>query len=272
VNAGIIAGLSESEYFANPALSSTEARWLLSSPATYRWNKDHREPSTAAFDFGSAVHTRVLGTGWPVVAIDASDWRTKAAQQQRDEARDNGLIPMLAKDLAQVDAMAESVLAHPTARKLFEADGIAEASVFSTDPLTGVATKARFDKLNADCAVDLKTTAGKADADGFTKSVAAYSYQVQEAHYVDTYYNATETLIPFKFVVVEKSEPYLVGIYELDEHFKEIGAADALKARELYAECSATGTWPGYDEDVQLISPPSWLAWRHEEEQSEIAI
>ena len=270
---GIYNGLSEAAYFADPALSSTEARWLLEAPAVYRWNKDHpRDDSTAAFDLGSAVHTKVLGTGWDVIELDYPDWRSKQAQNARDEARANGQIPMLAKDMRPVYAMAESVLAHPTARALFEADGTAEASVFSVDPLTGVSVKARFDRLNTHCAVDLKTTAGKASPDGFTKSVAGFGYHVQEGHYIDAYANITGEMLPFKFVVVEKAPPYLVGVYELDEHFKEIGADAAKKARELYAECLASNEWPGYPEEVQQLAPPAWLAWAHEEEQAEIEI
>jgi len=267
---GIYSDVDETEYFANPALSSTEARWLLDSPARYRYLKDHREPSTAAFDFGSAVHTRVLGTGWDVVELDFPDWRSKTAQSVRDEVRSSGRIPMLAKDLAQVDAMAESVLAHPAARKLFEADGIAEASVFATDPVTGVECKARFDFLG-EIAVDLKTTAGKANADGFARSVAAYRYDVQAMHYLDTLAFAEEEVREFQYVVVEKDPPYLVGVFRLTDHFMEIGSDAAAEARRIYAECTATNTWPGYPEDVQLVAPPAWLVYQYEE-QHEVEI
>ena len=268
---GIYAGLPETAYFADPALSSTEARWLLDSPARYRYEKDHKRGSNDAFNFGSAVHSKVLGTGWPVEVLDFDSYRTKAAQQARDDAYANELVPILKAQADEVEAVAEAVLAHPTARALFEAEGQAEASVFATDPVTGVNMKARFDFLGA-TAVDLKTTAGKASPDGFAKSVASFRYDIQSAHYLDTLANATGEDREFYFVVAEKTAPFLVGVYRLSDHFNEIGSADALRARELYAECMATGEWPGYGLAVQEIAPPTWLAWQHEALEADIEV
>jgi len=264
--------MPEAEYHARPELSSTEAGRILESPATYKWFREHPQKHRDAFDLGSAVHAQVLGTGWGVVELFWDDWRSKEAQRQRDEVRAAGKIPMLSKDLVQVRAMTEAVLTHPTARKLLEG-GHPEVSVFSKDPETGVDMRARFDYLpdqtdKQRIAVDLKTTSAKANAEGFARSVAAYGYHIQSAHYLETLGDDTE----MAFVVVETAAPYLVGVHRLSDHFNEIGAADARRAREIYAECVATGEWPGYPLDVQTIDPPSWLAWKHEEAEAEIEI
>lgn len=271
---GIYPGLSETDYFADPALSSTEARWLLDSPALYRYRKDHREPSNPAFDFGSAVHSKVLGVGWGVVVLEFDSFRSKDAQTTRDEAYAAGKVPILRAQAFEVEHLAESVLAHPTARALFEQDGVAEASVFATDPTTGVHMKARFDFLGA-TAVDLKTTAGKASVEGFAKTAASFRYDVQQAHYLDTLSNIRDGDTEMCFVVVEKSAPYLVGVHQLSDDFAEMGFEAAYRSRELYAECSKNGEWPGYPESVQTVSAPMWLTYQHEEEyglSSEIEI
>src|SRR5690554_6023040 len=96
----IIYDMPEVEYHAHPALSSTGAKKILELPARY-WYEHLREPEEGetvvhnpAFDFGSAVHAKVLGVGWGVKELDYDNYRTKAAQTARDEAKAEGLIPM----------------------------------------------------------------------------------------------------------------------------------------------------------------------------------
>jgi hypothetical protein len=273
---GIVASVPELEYHAHPALSSTGARLLLDSPARFRYRMEHPYHSDA-FDLGTAVHTKVLGTGFPMAVLEFPDFRTKAAQLSRDEAREAGLVPILASVARVVDAMAEAVLAHPTARTLLETEGIREASVFATDPATGVDMRARFDHLPTGdgpvTAVDLKTTAGRADPRGFAKSAAAYGYEVQEAHYLDTLAIARgHRNADMVFVVVEKEAPYFVAVQQLDEQFAEIGRAKAQKAREVYRECLDSGVWPAYPTDITPVSPPAWLVYEHLDQFDDIEV
>jgi hypothetical protein len=272
----IHAGMSETEYHSRPELSSTGARLLLDSPARFRYRMAHPFHSDA-FDLGTSVHTKVLGTGSSVVVLDFPDFRSKAAQQARDEARAAGEVPILASVGRVVDAMSEAVLAHPTARGLFEVEGIAEASVFGTDSETGVDMRARFDHLPTagGSAVDLKTTAGSASSDGFKKSAAAYGYHIQEAHYLETLRFATgNSDTDMVFCVVEKDAPYFVAVHRLDEQFALIGQDEAKRAREIYRRCLDTDEWPGYGTDIIQTSPPAWLVYKHQDqyEPSEMSI
>jgi hypothetical protein len=268
---GIVAGLGETEYHAHPALSSTGARLLLDSPARFKYRMAHPYTSDA-FDLGTAVHTKVLGTGYPLAVLDFADFRSKAAQQARDEALEAGQVPILASVARVVDAMAEAVLAHPKAREVLELDGLSEASVFGTDPVTGVAMRARFDHLQWSdkepaMAVDLKTTAGSASEDGFKKSAAAYGYHIQQAHYLDTLDFALEPWdTQMVFVVCEKDAPYFVAVHRLDEQFALIGQDEAKRAREIYRRCLDTDEWPGYGTDIIQTSPPAWLVYKHQDQ------
>lgn len=265
---GIIQNLPEEDYHSRTELSSTGARQLLESPARFRYNQDHLQPHKAAFDLGTAVHSKVLGVGSDVMVLDFDSYRTKDAQTARDEAYAAGLVPMLAKDMHGVDDMTEAVLAHPSARLLFEQPGSAEASVFATDPGTGVDVRARFDYLpdftaeNPIC-VDLKTTGKTADADSFMKTVSNFGYHIQQAHYLHAYATATgDWSARMKFVVVETGPPYLVAVHELAHEFAEIGDAQAKRARELFAQCTATNEWPGYPTDTDPIQPPMWMIYQ----------
>lgn len=273
----IVLDMPEAEYHSHAALSSTGARLLLDSPARFHYAQSHPQAHRDAFDLGTAVHTKVLGIGHKVITYPpehltpSGNPSTKAATVEwAEEQRANGLVVIGAAQAAQVDRMAEAVLSHPTARSLFEQEGNAEASVFGTDKETGVDIRARFDFLpnfmqDNPRAIDLKTTAKEASANGFIKSVMNFGYDVQQTHYEDTLKAAIDLEMPFAFVVVETAAPHLVGVHELDIVFREMGKAKARRARELFAACKASGEWPGYPDEVQLLSPPAWAIYQHEE-------
>lgn len=274
----IIDGMPEHEYHAHPALSSTGARLLLDSPARFHYAQTHPQPHKDAFDLGTAVHTKVLGVGERAIGYPAEHLTPSGAVSTKAETklwlekqRAAGKIVLEASKLAQTDAMAEAVLAHPTARALFEQSGKAEQSVFATDPTTGVEMRARFDYLpdftvdNPWC-VDLKTTGKSASPSEFLKTVANFGYHIQQEHYLEAYGLATGEFNPrMKFVVVETAAPHLVAVHELSDQFAEIGASAARRARTIFAECSASGVWPGYPTNLDPLQPPMWAIYAEEE-------
>lgn len=270
---GIVPVLDEAQYHAHHALSSTQARQLLKSPAHYRYALSHPQAPKSAFDLGTAVHAKVLGVGAQIAVIPAEVLATNgavsttAAKEFIAQARAGGLIPVKADVAAEVDEMSEAVLAHPNARLLFEQDGQAEASVFATDLETGVELRARFDLLAPVC-VDLKTTGKEASKDGFSKSVASFGYDVQRSHYLDTLELITGERRRMLFVVVESTAPYLVGVYELDRDFSDMGDVKAKAAREKLAACTRADTWPGYPTEIGLVIPPMYAVYDFQDNYS----
>lgn len=241
---------------------------LLKSPKTFDWNRTHPRANKAEFDLGSAAHSKVLGTGYAVVVLDFPDFRTKAAQEARDDAYAVGKIPVLAKTYAEVDLMAEAVLAHPYGRQLLEQDGgKAEVSVFATDPEFDIELRARFDFL-ADRPFDLKTTGTSADSATFARTVHSFGYDVSRAHYLHTLYLATGERREMAFLVVESTAPYDVGVHYLDEQYIEIGEGRARRARALFAECMSTGTWPGHSPEPTLVTPPMYAIYDYQDNYS----
>lgn len=269
----IVYDVSESEYHSHHALSSTGARRLLETPATFDYWRRHQQPGKQSFDVGTAVHTRLLGVGAGVIEYPdehitpSGAVSTKAATVAWAEGqRASGFTPIAPAQAARINGMTEAVLAHPIARALLEKAGHSEASVFATDTDTGTPMRARFDRLNDATAIDLKTTAKTASVDGFMRTVAAYGYDVQQEFYEHALEQAGEPRRPFRFIVVEAEAPHLVAVHELDVEWQQMGAAKVQRALELYASCSATNTWPGYDPAVQLVSPPTWAVYAHEDE------
>lgn len=263
--------MSDLIYHNHHALSSTQARQILESPARYKWNQTHPRPGNQAFDIGHAAHAKILGVGAGVIAYPdehltpSGNVSTKAAATAwADEQRSQGLTPVSPDWIAAVDAMAEAVLGHAEARLLLEQPGHPEASVFTHCDETGIDMRARFDylpDLNIDqpIAVDLKTARGKATPRDFGRAIAEHGYHVQQGHYLDALALETGRDIAMRFVVVEKNAPHIVAVHQLDDLYSHIGIDSARDARRTLRECLDTDTWPTRLEDIQYIDAPTWL-------------
>lgn len=264
----IIDGMSDADYHSDPveggSLSSSGAKTILKSPAHYIWERANRVEKTA-YDVGHAVHSAVLGVGAEIVQLDFPDWRTKAAQTAKEDVYAQGKTPLLAKDYEPIKAMSESILAHPIARTLLERPGKAEQSLFAQDPESGVWLRARIDYLpdasdEQTIIVDLKTSVS-ADPRDFSRSAAEYGYDIQAVWYESLLNLVRESDTSFRFVVVEKSAPYLVSVVELDAEYAQIGRSRMRRAIDTFKECVDKNEWPGYDPIAHLIGPPTWLAY-----------
>ena len=261
--------IPEADYFgATGALSCSGAKLLLppSCPALFRYRQDHPEHKDV-FDFGSAAHKMVLGAGPDLAIVDAPDWRSKAAREARDAAHDEGATPLLLSDFSKVQAMADAIQRHDLASVLLEPEfgGQAEQSLFWADEETGVHRRCRVDWLRDPghgrfIAVDYKSCA-KADPDSIAKAVANYGYYQQDPYYLDGIRALGLHDDPaFVFIFQEKDPPYLVNVVQLDEEARALGRARNRQAIERFRDCTAAGIWPGYSDDIELISLPPWAA------------
>lgn len=254
-------------YHASPALSSTGARKLLlpSCPAIFEYEREHGQERKQEFDFGTAAHTLLLGSGPQPHVVDADNYQTKLARKERDDAYARGDVPLLPHEFDAVQEMVAKVRAHPTAGPLFT-EGRAEVSLLWTDEATGVQCRARPDWLRADCIVDYKTSPSAAPSH-IAKSVANFGYHVQAAMYLA---GAVELELlppdaPFYFVFQAKEPPHLIKVVELDETALEIGHDRLTEALEVFRDCSEASVWPDYGPDIEVISLPSYEVRRHRE-------
>jgi hypothetical protein len=263
--ARLLLDLPEEDYHADPALSSTGARRLLTCPALYRYEQDNPAPPRDTFDFGHAAHAQVLGVGLPIVVGDFTDWRTKAAQAWRDGVRQDGGVPLLTADAEKVAAMADALRTHPLAGALLTpGEGTPESSIFWTDPTWGIDRRARIDWTRPGTdggrviLADYKTTTEVSPA-AISRTVAAYGYHQQAAWYRDAAAAADlDDDAVFLFVFQAKTAPYLVHVVELDALALRVGADLNERALQVYAQCTASGRWPGYNDDVTLLGLPAW--------------
>jgi len=281
----IIHDMPEVEYHARPELSSHDARALLESPMKFRYAKDNNvREDKPEFDLGTAVHSKVLGVGAQAVAYPpdklASNGAasTNEAKAWAEEQRQAGRVPVKAATLETINAAAEAVLAFPDARALLEVPGHAEATLIATDPDTGVDVRCRFDFLPNGPErriVDLKT-ATSAQPAAFAASAVRIGYHIQRSFYLDALrfeLPAEGRSAEVAFVVVELEPPYMVAVHYFDLTACEMGDVEARRARELYAACVATNTWPrwvGDDGGPTDLTAPMWSIYEFQDKYGEI--
>lgn len=239
------------------SLSNSGMKTLLDCPARFAHERDHGRPPKDAYDLGSLVHDLVLhGGDERLRVIDCYDWRKKADQDAKKAAHAAGLVPVNRADLLQASRIARAVRAHPLAGPIFS-QGKPEQSIYWVDQDTGITCRARVDWVRDNALVDLKSCE-KASPEAFAKSCANFRYDMQASHYSEGWEAVTGQALPFIFVAVEKSPPYLIGVYQLDSEAMKNGMLDVRKTKALYAECESANVWPGYPIEVAQLSLPRW--------------
>jgi hypothetical protein len=269
----VVRDLPHEQYLRHPALSASGAKTLIRAggPARFRHEQEHGRPPRDQFDVGHAAHAAVLGVGPELVVIDAPDWRTKAAQTQRDLARAEGKVPVLVSTAQQVADMANALRADPLASRVITAGrGEPEVSLFWHDPEHDVDRRGRVDWLREPVdgrliLVDYKTCAS-ADPDALARAVVNYGYHMQAAWYRDLIVGlGLASSVPFLFVFQETAAPYLINVVELDGPTLQMGADLNQRALEVFARCTREDVWPGYTAaGITHLSAPAWAHRQHE--------
>jgi hypothetical protein len=258
---GIYPGISNADYHRDPALGSTSLKTLATrTPAHWQWERDnpvHKD----AYDIGTLAHSLILeGDVSLHEVIDVPDKLGNKWKLPANEAKAKGLIPVTPKEWAGIEAMRDAVMAHPAVSASFTGHR-AEHSVFWEED--GLILKCRPDAWHPGLLVDLKTTRS-ADPNEFGKTAHEFGYHQSAAHYIDGVNAATGEELPFHFVLVEKTAPYLVSVVELDIEAINIGRQLNDRAKRIYRECVESNTWPGYP-SAELISLPMWAIYQAED-------
>jgi len=258
--------MSDADYFALDALSHSDCKLLLDSPAKFEYlrrNPSDAKPPTDDMRFGSAVHAILLG-GPTVQKVDADSWRTNAAKEMRAEAEAGGDIALLTDDYKRAFACANAAYEHTLAAKLLAAADETEVVAIWDDG--DIQRRAKLDARSGRFGVDVKTTYN-AGTDDFGRSAAKYGYASQAAFYMDALTACWGIDNPaFLFVVIEKTPPFLVNVIEIDPYDLELGRRNNRRALDLYRQCRDTDTYPAYGDGINVCEMPKW--WQYEMEMT----
>lgn len=250
-------------YFTQPGANWSRLKLLDDSPLAYQHALTNDRPDTADLAAGRLTHTLVFEPhkfGAEYALWEDGDRRGKAWEAFRDA--NTGKTIFKPNEIAECRAMAEAVRRHPLVQPYLSApDGMFERVVTWTDPTTGIRCKCRLDWAipSAGVLIDLKTCRS-VERRRFAADVARYCYYGQLAHYSA---GCTHGLgwTPQKriLIAVEKSAPYDVAVYVLDDAAREIGDE---KQQELLAKlkaCMDINTWPGRYTEEQTLELPGWV-------------
>lgn len=253
--------LSSDAYHADPGLGASGISRLRRSPAHFKYSDP---PASKALDDGKALHMAILepdkfAKGYAV--LPECDRRTNAGKAiYANFLQDHPDAEIItASDYDMYRNVSDAARAHPTIKFLIS-QGHPEVSIFADHPEYGIRLKCRPDwypgHINA--IPDIKTTED-ARPWAFGASVHRYGYHRAAAHYMDVlYWAGMPEVESFFLIAVEKSKPYGIMVYELDAESIAKGRAENDEAYRLYAECLATNTWPGYNQEIQSLSLPGY--------------
>lgn len=252
-----------------PSLSASIAHILVAQSPKHAWtahprlNPDFERVDEQKFDRGTIAHSLLLDQSREVAIIEANDWRTKAAKEDRDEARAGGKIPLLWEQWRDVEAMVRAVREQVEtfdAQPPLLADGKPEQTIVWEED--GVVCRARLDWLRDDFYAidDLKTSGRSVRREQFSRNLYGLGYDLKAAFYLRAVRSLNTNLeTAFRWINVETSPPYAVSVVQATPELLTVGEAKVEFAISLWRECMALDFWPAYETSVVPADPPP--AW-----------
>lgn len=246
-----------------PSLNHSVAKAMLRSPL-HAWREHprlgnvRRSSGSSVTAIGSAAHALTLGRGAAIAKLPFENYRTKEAQNARDAAYAQGFVPLLAKEWAVAETMAD--VARPMVRAELGDDFLAEAVVIVKDE-HGSHLRMMGDAATSDFRVILDwKTAVSAEPEEFAQRIRS-EYLTQAAFYSFIY----DQIDPdgagrrrFLFGAQERDCPEAITFHELDPALFEIASKQMERARAKWAACLMTNKWPAYDKGPHLVAPRPW--------------
>jgi exodeoxyribonuclease VIII len=249
------------EYHKNTEKISKSGLDLIHKSPLHYWdrylNPAAEERKTPALLLGSAVHCAVLEPsefGKRYAIAPEVDKRTKEGKEIHASFLEftEGRYEVISKaDSVICERIMEAINKHDEASllmsKITDVEKIIEVDDLKCRP------DAIIGPLNL--IIDLKTT-DDASPKAFGRSALKYRYDVQAAFYIDLYekhYNCK--CEGFIFIAVEKTAPFGVGVYVIEDEDIEFGRQKYKADLERWREAKANNKWTGYTGINKLEMP-----------------
>ena len=278
------------------SLSASVGKIVVTKSPFHGWlahpklNPDYKPDESTTFDLGTAAHDLILEGGTPrICVIDPQDYRSKpkkigdegsiptgwtnnAIREARDQARQNGLTPILPWDNAVIRNMkdvAMEFVAQSEIAGIFE-DGKPEQTLLWQD--SGIWCRARVDWLTTDRRVilDYKTSAS-AQPDWFSRQIASMGYDFQAAFYLRGLKACGHPNAQFVFLAQEIDPPHACSLHGIAPSMMQIAEGRVQQAIDTWRKCLTTGKWPAYDNRVHWAEATAWQMQDYEQSLQEAA-
>lgn len=262
---GITRGMASDDYHAErSAVSSSQLKRMLVSPAHFMCGLNEPEESTEAMLFGTVLHGRMLESDsfttrfFATPKVNRQTKEGKAlAEVYRVEAAGRTMFP--ADWLPGIERIVDNARMHDKAREIL-GTGEAEVALAWIDPETGIKCKIKIDWWHDARTLAEVKSAEDVTFEGFRRSCARLGYALSAAMYCEGVYQLTGEEPEWAFIACEKGRPNTVAVYRAMRPFLERGRSDFRRALHRLAECRARGHFPmlqaeGEWEDIDL---PRW--------------
>ena len=266
-NAQIEHNLGKAYYLrsANPRnLEAPVSKSLLwdFNESPYKWRHSSGKEVTKAMDLGTLIHSAILEPETAITDIASvspfPDFRTKAAQEWRDDQRAMGKMIATDEDIRTASGC-EQVFSEDYAQR-FAGGYKTEIAVFAEIGATQIKGMIDLVPDNLDLLVDLKTTARIGSLFDIARTIISRGYHWQAALYLDLWNAATgEKRTRFVICFIEVSEPYESAWVEVSPELIEAGRAGYMNALAKWQSCVAIDVWPRQHEGITLIEKPAYL-------------
>ncbi len=270
LDAGIYFDIAAAEYFADPmpgpSLTQSLAKVILDKSPRHAWlkspqlNPDWTPGESDGYDsdraIGNAAHAYMLGRGKHVEVMKFSNFRTKDAQEIRDEALDAGRVPILPHHNERANAMVDAALVQLEERNLlriFNPTGGNSEAVIACE-YGGVWLRSMVDWISSDlCTIaDYKTGGMNCAPHAIDAKMKSGGVEIQAACHeliLDTIDPSNAGRRRHIFVFQENDAPYALNAFPLSEEWMTFGRKQFAMAFDIWRECLSLNNWPLYPVD-----------------------
>ena len=213
-------------------ITNSQMGHLKKSPLAYQKYRKYGMPDTNALIFGRAFHWAILEPEKfeeKTHIFDGKVRRGKAWDEFKEEYDKDANCILLQSEYNNLKCMQDVIMSNAECQELLYG-GQNEAVSCWEDDDSGVFCKGKADKVKKDCVIDLKTTAS-GEEHSFRGSAYKYGYNRQSAFYMDGFNKSN-----FIFIVIEKSSPFNLYIYECSDNFIESGREEYKQLLKTYKE------------------------------------
>lgn len=264
--------LTDEVYFGIDMPSSSGTKTLIDEPnARLAHERENPREETDAFAIGAYVHALLLdphAISVNFIVTGKIDKRTKEGKAEWDSvtkrAALSGARLITSEQVALAQAMADSVIAHPSAASLLARVTHRETTIIGEIGARPAKCKADAiisgpEALGEDghILIDIKTTQSVSPR-SFAKDAASFGYFHQFAFYrrllEQSGFGPQRDAV---VIAVEKAAPYLCAVYRIPDIAIEV----ADRKIDLLVErwwCVKAGDRSGYSENIVDLEPPRW--------------
>ena len=264
VEQGIHPGLGMDQYHAWKLDKSNLAAGPIScsmlkdfAPNPYAWLRTPDRHQTAAMSKGRLFDlalTDAANIGDSVIINPYDSFRSKAAQEWRDEAIAEGLLIVEADDLEQAHKAVKRVRSHAVAAEIL--DGC-EYQVGVIGNIQGIPAKCLIDILPAsngnwgETIVDYKTTSAGLDDDSIRRTIGNFKYHWQAAFYLSLFDKTDPDRVATEFAFIFQDTTTLeVRVVKLAADALMSGTRAVKQAVAEFIRCSQHGIKSRYAKRV----------------------